>query len=149
MVLSLTACGKNSVSIGIIGGEDGPTAIFVTDGTDMMQGTVTETDDGTMPVTPDEDIGAAEGGDSCPRVTINGITYFDSGHNPLKAGLPPVDFSVYEESEITVEGAVSVTATAYAVCGDAAYLLINGEWYEFVPIVCDGVPLAPEGFSKP
>ena len=30
MVLSLTACGKNSASIGIIGGADGPTAIFVT-----------------------------------------------------------------------------------------------------------------------
>ena len=31
MVLPLTACGKNSASIGIIGGADGPTAIFVTD----------------------------------------------------------------------------------------------------------------------
>ena len=30
MELSLTACGKNSVSIGIIGGADGPTEMFVT-----------------------------------------------------------------------------------------------------------------------
>lgn len=100
-------------------------------------------------ITHVEVVGATVGGDTCPRVTINGITYYDRGTNPLKAGLPPADFSVYEEAEIPVEGALSATATAYAVCDDVAYLLINDEWYEFVPEICDGVPLAPEGFSKP
>ena len=37
MVLPLTACGKNSATIGIIGGADGPTAIFVTGGADKTE----------------------------------------------------------------------------------------------------------------
>ena len=82
-------------------------------------------------ITHIELIGAAVGGDTCPRVTINGIEYFDCGNNPPKAGLPPAYFSIYEE-EITVEGAFSGTATAYAVCDNEPHLLIDGEWYRFV-----------------
>lgn len=206
-ILNLSACGKETASVGIIGGADGPTAVYVTDGSDLpaiktMQGTVTEIHNDTMLVTPAEGawelsssdcfsvpvqymepsskprvgdvieiiydgsieetdpatlhnimhievVGTAVGGDTCPRVAINGITYFDRGNNPLKAGLPPADFSVYEEAEIPVEGAFSGTASTYAVCDDAAYLLINGEWYEFTPELCEGVPPAPEGFTKP
>ena len=40
MVLSLTACGPDDASIGIIGGADGPTAILVTDGKDQEIGVI-------------------------------------------------------------------------------------------------------------
>ena len=36
LVLCLTGCGKEAASIGIIGGADGPTAIFVTSNMDWL-----------------------------------------------------------------------------------------------------------------
>ena len=36
LVISLVGCGNEAASIGIIGGADGPTAIFVTSGTNWM-----------------------------------------------------------------------------------------------------------------
>ena len=34
--LSLVACGQDAASVGIIGGADGPTAIFITSGTNWL-----------------------------------------------------------------------------------------------------------------
>ena len=36
LILSLVGCGNEAASIGIIGGADGPTAIFVTSGTNWV-----------------------------------------------------------------------------------------------------------------
>ena len=36
LALSLVGCGNEAASIGIIGGADGPTAIFVTSGTNWV-----------------------------------------------------------------------------------------------------------------
>ena len=36
LILSLVGCGNEAASIGIIGGADGPTAVFITSGTNWL-----------------------------------------------------------------------------------------------------------------
>ena len=73
---------------------------------------------------------AVAGGDACPAVCIDGITYYDTG----KAVPVEPDESVIEYVEIPLGGsgaAGSIEAFARLEEGRMIVCLINNEWYEF------------------
>ena len=88
----------------------------------------------------------AEGGER-PAIGLDGVTYYSTG----RAVPVEPDESAVEYVEIPAGGGTDGMITAYARLEEGGLLVcrIDGEWYEFQAEICDGVPLAPEGFSKP
>ena len=74
--------------------------------------------------------GVVVGGDTCPAVCIDGVTYYDTG----KAVPGEPDESVIEYVEIPLDGGAVGTVEAFARLeeGKKIVCLINHEWYEFV-----------------
>ena len=77
-----------------------------------------------------DDEGVVVGGDTCPAVCIDGVTYYDTG----KAVPGEPDESVIEYVEIPLGGGAVGTVEAFARLeeGKMIVCLINHEWYEFV-----------------
>ena len=77
-----------------------------------------------------DDESVVVGGDTCPAVCIDGVTYYDTG----KAVPGEPDESVIEYVEIPLDGGAVGTVEAFARLeeGKMIVCLINHEWYEFV-----------------
>lgn len=81
-------------------------------------------------------------------VCIDGITYYDTGKTfPTE----PYESTIeYVEIPVGRNGQTEGTIKAFARLDEGKMIVcrINDKWYEFVPEICDGVPLTLEGFSK-
>ncbi len=77
-----------------------------------------------------DDEGVVVGGDTCPAICIDGVTYYDTG----KAVPVEPDESAIEYVEIPLSGGAVGTVEAFARFeeGKMIVCLINNEWYEFV-----------------
>ena len=73
--------------------------------------------------------GAVAGGDTCPAICIDGVTYYDTG----RAMPVEPDPSVVEYVEMPLGNSTNGKASAWAKLeGNTLAVLIGEEWYEFI-----------------
>ena len=72
---------------------------------------------------------AVVGGDTCPAICIDGVTYYDTG----RAMPVEPDPSVIEYVEMPLGNSTNGKASAWAKLeGNTLAVLIGEEWYEFI-----------------
>ena len=74
--------------------------------------------------------GVVVGGDTCPAITVDGVTYYENGR---KSDKPEESKIEYVEMPIEGEGTTgTINAIAQVEEGKTLVCLIGDEWYEFV-----------------